>query len=111
MFIMISSPSHWTYLSKGPPPSVSVTEPQPDGVTVTFASLPAPLMVTGSATVGTSPIQSVAVELHADPTTKTDAQPVSRGDWSSWSASLTVSTEGQHTLLATDTHRRSGTAH
>jgi hypothetical protein len=89
-------------------PAVDITSPA-DGATITGPPSGVPINVSGTAAdnAGGSGIQQVQVQLDTEPFVA--ATPVAPGDWSTWSASLTTTTAGSHTITARATDNSGNT--
>jgi hypothetical protein len=97
----------------GPPPDnttpdVTITSPT-EGDTITGPSTGVSVSVAGTAidNSGGSGIQKVEVKLGTDPFI--DATPAAPGDWSTWTASLTATSEGSQIITAKATDNASNT--
>ena len=79
------------------PPTVSITSPE-DGDTVSGPSGAVVVNVAGAASDSDSGISKVEIKIGSNPFK--DAVPVAANDWSSWTGSDTVATEGTHAIIA-----------
>jgi len=80
------------------PPSLSVTTPS-DNARITAPALPMSVPVRGSASTNADGATVVSVSIALDgSTTVIGAQPGQGNNWSAWTATVSVPTEGQHSL-------------